>query len=99
MATLPFLGLSFLHNPVLETLLLGSGALISFYTVSNGYRKHHHDGRILAGVFIGFSIMFIGHLPALIGFEAMFSVIGATIAAVALYFNMKMVKMCTNHAH
>ena len=98
-ALLPFLGSTFLNNKVLEYSILIPGILLSTFITIRNYRKYHHDGRILAAVLCGFGIMIVGHLFGIQLVESVLSVIGALIAAVGLYYNMKATHDCANHVH
>jgi hypothetical protein len=43
LTSLPLMGLNIIHNGTFEWVMIGLAFLIGAYSLSHGYRKHHHS--------------------------------------------------------
>jgi len=58
---LPFLGMEFVANPLIEYSFIASSIIIGIYTFKHGYFNHHRKVYPFAIFLTGILIVFIGH--------------------------------------
>ncbi len=89
----PLLGSHFLHNELLEILLIGLGVIIGSATLWKGYRQHHGRKIALYILLVAVVLLSIGflHVSPLIELT---HIIGSLVLASAYVVNWKLCKQC-----
>jgi hypothetical protein len=92
-------GASFLANPLYDVLFIGASMILAFIALVNGYKNHHQRWYPIITAFIGFGLIFLGHLVFhnLVG-DAM-SVLGGISIAVAHLLNYRACRTCLKCRH
>lgn len=54
LTSLPLMGINIIHNGTFEWVMIGLAFLIGAYSLSHGYRRHHHSLKPIALFAIGF---------------------------------------------
>ncbi|MDX2003550.1 MAG: MerC domain-containing protein [Chitinophagales bacterium] len=96
---LPFVGAANFHGTLIELLLISLGGAFSIYVTWQGFSKTHRNVWILGAVLAGYTLMSVAHVPALHVVEIPVAVMGAILATLAVYFNMRLVRSCALHQH
>ena len=91
LVSLPFLGDSFLHNPFLEWILLGTLIVMGQFSM-NHYRKKHHAHTLPGKVFTAGAIICLAALLVSTHHEWM-TIIGSVTIAISHGMNLRFKKL------
>jgi hypothetical protein len=89
-SSLPLFGLDFIQNKFFEYFMIGLAFVIGVYSLSHGFRKHHHRFYPILIFSVGFIFLLGKEInPKL---EILFLIIAVTLIISAHYFNYKLCK-------
>ncbi len=93
-SSLPLFGLDFVQNKLFEYFMIGLAFVIGVYSLSHGFRKHHHRFYPILIFSVGFIFLLGKEINPKM--EIMFLVIAVTLIISAHYFNYKLCKAATH---
>lgn len=96
MTSLPLFGINIIHNILFEMSMIGIACIIGIYSLSHGYRKHHHSLKPIIVFVIGISLLVakqIWHEQ-----EIWFLIPAVVFIVSAHFINFKSCRV-HNHAH
>jgi hypothetical protein len=95
-SSLPLFGLDFIQNKFFEYFMIGLAFVIGVYSLSHGFRKHHH--RLYPILIFSAGFLFLLGKEINPKLEILFLVIAVTFIISAHYFNYRLCKAAT-HCH
>ncbi|MFN7539094.1 MAG: MerC domain-containing protein [Bacteroidota bacterium] len=95
-SSLPLLGINIIHNITIEWIMLGLALFIGSYSLSHGWKKHHHN-RWPYVLFLTGIVLLVIRLALLL--EPIYLLIPAVICIVAAHWLNYRLCRVHNHAH
>jgi hypothetical protein len=94
-SSLPLFGLDFIQNKFFEYFMIGLAFVIGVYSLSHGFRKHHHRLYPILLFSVGFVFLLGKEInPKL---EILFLIIAVSLIISAHYFNYRLCKTATHY--
>lgn len=96
LSSLPLLGINILNNIFFEVGMIALAILIGGYSLSHGYRRHHHSSLPLLVFFVGMGILILSQFFAHHNFWLLLVAFGGILSA--HYLNWKLCRKA-KHCH
>jgi len=91
-------GLSWMTNPVLEVLFIGTAMIAAFFSVSRSLHRHDHAYHAMSFMILGFVLIISSH-ALFHSYEILFATLGGISIASGHFINGYMSQKCRKCEH
>jgi hypothetical protein len=101
--SLPFLGINFIHNEVIELLMIGLSIVIGYFALIKNYKSHHYSKYPIiifsCGAILLVAKEFLHNKAYIFYILLILAVICIVTAHIVNFINCRKAKKCHTHEH